>query len=90
MPLTVSQFAGSNLSTEGGAGSFLQQVLQWLNHGQPLYMLLYAAGIIFFCFFYTAVVFNPEETAGQSEEKWWFSFPVFVRARIQRIIWITC
>src|SRR3546814_213163 len=32
-------------------------------HGQPLYMSLYAAGIIFFCFFYVAVVFNPEETA---------------------------
>ena len=42
-------------------------VMGWLNiniaHGQPLYMLLYGAGIIFFCFFYTAVVFNPEETA---------------------------
>ena len=34
-----------------------------LHHGAPLYMGLYAAGIIFFCFFYTAVVFNPEETA---------------------------
>lgn len=35
----------------------------YLQHGQPLYMLLYAIGIIFFCFFYTAIVFNPEETA---------------------------
>jgi preprotein translocase subunit SecY len=34
-----------------------------LGHGQPLYMLLYAGGIIFFAFFYTAIVFNPEETA---------------------------
>ena len=35
----------------------------FLAHGQPLYMSLYAIGIVFFCFFYTAVVFNPEETA---------------------------
>jgi preprotein translocase subunit SecY len=34
-----------------------------LQHGSPLYMTLYALGIIFFAFFYTAVVFNPEETA---------------------------
>ena len=34
-----------------------------LGHGQPLYMLLYASGIIFFAFFDTAIVFNPEETA---------------------------
>ena len=35
----------------------------YLQHGQPLYMALYAILIVFFCFFYTAVVFNPEETA---------------------------
>ena len=34
-----------------------------LQHGSPLYLALYAAGIIFFCFFYTAVQFNSEETA---------------------------
>jgi preprotein translocase subunit SecY len=34
-----------------------------LQHGRPLFMLLYGALIIFFCFFYTSVVFNPEETA---------------------------
>ena len=34
-----------------------------LQHGRPLFMVLYAAAIIFFCFFYTSVVFNPEETA---------------------------
>ena len=34
-----------------------------LGHGQPLYMLLYAALIVFFAFFYTAVVFNPTDTA---------------------------
>ncbi len=62
MPLTVTQFAGET-NTDSTAGGFMQQVLQYLAHGQPLYMALYAAGIIFFCFFYTAVVFNPEETA---------------------------
>lgn len=63
LPLTITQFAGNSLDTSSGAGGFLQQILQYLQHGQPLYMTLYAAGIIFFCFFYTAVVFNPEETA---------------------------
>ena len=63
LPLTITQFAGNSLDTSSGSGGFLQQVLQYLQHGQPLYMTLYAAGIIFFCFFYTAVVFNPEETA---------------------------
>jgi preprotein translocase subunit SecY len=36
---------------------------QYLQQGQPLFLLLYGAGIVFFTFFYTAVVFNPEETA---------------------------
>ena len=63
LPLTITQFAGTNLDTSTSAGGFMQQVLQYLQHGQPPYMTLYAVGIIFFCFFYTAVVFNPEETA---------------------------
>lgn len=63
LPLTITQFAGNSLDTESGFGGTIQTVLQYLQHGQPLYMALYAAGIIFFCFFYTAVVFNPEETA---------------------------
>jgi preprotein translocase subunit SecY len=62
-PLTVTQFAGNNLDTSTTWGSILQGLNQTLQHGQPLYMTLYALGIIFFCFFYTAVVFNPEETA---------------------------
>src|SRR5690606_37752828 len=41
----------------------VQTLNQYLQHGAPLYMGLYAAGILFFTFFYTAVVFNPEETA---------------------------
>jgi preprotein translocase subunit SecY len=44
-------------------GQVIVTLNQYLGHGKPLYMLLYAAGIIFFAFFYTAVVFNPEETA---------------------------
>ena len=58
LPLTVAQFLGK----EGGP-DWLISVTTALQHGAPLYMALYAAGIIFFSFFYTAVVFNPEETA---------------------------
>jgi preprotein translocase subunit SecY len=63
LPLTITQFAGNSLDPESGVGGSFSTVLQYLQHGQPLYMTLYAIGIIFFCFFYTAVVFNPEETA---------------------------
>ena len=63
MPLTISQFAGQRIQGESAWGDFIITLNQWLAHGTPLYMSLYAAGIIFFCFFYTAVVFNPEETA---------------------------
>jgi len=63
MPLTITQFAGQRVSGESAWGDFVIGLNQYLAHGTPLYMSLYAAGIIFFCFFYTAVVFNPEETA---------------------------
>lgn len=63
LPLTITQFAGSSLSTDTAMGSFVVTLNQYLGHGKPLYMALYAAGIIFFCFFYTAIVFNPEDTA---------------------------
>ncbi len=63
LPLTITQFAGTSVSTETTGGQVLQTVIQYLQHGQPLYMALYAAGIIFFCFFYTAIVFNPEDTS---------------------------
>jgi preprotein translocase subunit SecY len=59
-PATLSQWFG------GGAGSemhWLTRVSLWLSPGQPLYVSLFAAAIIFFCFFYTAIVFNPKETA---------------------------
>jgi preprotein translocase subunit SecY len=63
LPLTITQFAGNSLSPDSTMGSFVVSLNQYLGHGKPLYMALYAAGIIFFCFFYTAVVFNPEETS---------------------------
>ncbi len=58
MPLTVAQFAG-----QGSQNDMVLTVTNALQHGSPLYMGLYGLGIAFFCFFYTAVVFNPEETA---------------------------
>ncbi|OSZ64549.1 preprotein translocase subunit SecY [Sphingomonas sp. IBVSS1] len=59
MPLTVAQF----FSQQGNMPEWLTTVTTALQHGAPLYMFLYAAGIVFFSFFYTAVVFNPDETA---------------------------
>ncbi len=43
--------------------AWLQSIVVLLGHGKPAFILLYAGGIMFFCFFYTAIVFNPEETA---------------------------
>ena len=63
LPLTITQFAGNSVSPDTAVGSFVISLNQYLAHGKPVYMLLYAAGIIFFSFFYTAVVFNPEETS---------------------------
>jgi preprotein translocase subunit SecY len=63
LPLTITQFAGKSLSPDSATGGFVVALNQYLSHGKPLYMALYAAGIIFFSFFYTAVVFNPEETS---------------------------
>lgn len=58
IPATISGFAGA-----AGTGGWLGTVGRALGHGQPLYMLMYAAMIVFFAYFYTAVVFNPQETA---------------------------
>ncbi|MBS0481520.1 MAG: preprotein translocase subunit SecY [Proteobacteria bacterium] len=63
LPLTITQFAGNSVSPDSTMGSFIVTLNQYLGHGKPAYMILYALGIIFFSFFYTAVVFNPEETA---------------------------
>ena len=49
---------------EGASGlTWLKDVAATLHPGQPIYTLLYTSAIIFFCFFYTALVFNPKETA---------------------------
>ncbi len=63
LPLTISSFGADSLDTESTFGGAIVTLNQYLAPGQPIYLSLYAIGIIFFCFFYTAVVFNPEETA---------------------------
>jgi preprotein translocase subunit SecY len=59
LPLTVAGFYGSS----AGAPTWLQTVMAYIGHGKPLYIVLYCALIVFFAFFYTAIVFNPDETA---------------------------
>ena len=56
LPITFSNFGFSDTETFIDISSLFAQ-------GKPLYMLLYASGIIFFSFFYTSIVFNPKETA---------------------------
>jgi preprotein translocase subunit SecY len=63
MPLTVLQWMGNRATAEGGASDWLITVTSFLQHGSTAYEALYAIGIAFFCFFYTAVQFNSEETA---------------------------
>jgi preprotein translocase subunit SecY len=57
LPVTVANF------NTGGGPDWLTAVTAALGHGQPLYIALYIALIVFFAFFYTAVVFNPKDTA---------------------------
>jgi preprotein translocase subunit SecY len=59
-PGTLASWFGQG---EGMVADFLQEVSIAISPGQPLYVMLLAAAIIFFCFFYTALVFNPRETA---------------------------
>jgi preprotein translocase subunit SecY len=63
LPVTITQLAGNSVAGESTMGDIVIQLNQYLAHGKPVYLLLYGLGIVFFCFFYTAVVFNPEETA---------------------------
>ncbi|KKB77356.1 preprotein translocase subunit SecY [Devosia limi DSM 17137] len=58
LPATIASFAA-----QGNAPQWLQVVTAMLGRGQPLYLALFAFFIIFFAFFYTAIVFNPTETA---------------------------
>ena len=57
LPTTVASFNAQNLP------SWLEVIVTYLSRGQPMYLVVYAALIIFFTFFYTSIVFNPEETA---------------------------
>lgn len=57
-PATLAGWFGS-----GENMSWLKDIGSTLSPGQPLYVILYATAIVFFCFFYTALVFNPKETA---------------------------
>lgn len=58
LPVTVANFT----QAQGGTG-VLATIATYLGHGRPLYMATYVALIVFFAFFYTAIVFNPTETA---------------------------
>ena len=65
-------FASSLLMLPATVNNFSQNMPHWLqtisfslSHGQPLYMVVYAGLMAFFCFFYTAIVFNPKDTADQ-------------------------
>jgi len=58
LPLTIVNFTGA-----ANQGGIMSQIVSYLQHGQPLYMLLYGGLIVFFAFFYTAIVFNPQENA---------------------------
>jgi len=63
LPATVAGFSNAeNLPEWAGV------ILAALGHGQPMYMLLYALLIGFFAFFYTAIVFNPQDTADQLKQ----------------------
>lgn len=57
-PATLAGWFG-----QGEGMRWLQDLSAAISPGQPLYVMLYAAGIVFFCFFYTAIVFDPRETA---------------------------
>lgn len=58
LPLTIVNFTGA-----ASGGGIMSQIVSYLQHGQPLYMLMYGGLIVFFAFFYTAIVFNPQENA---------------------------
>ncbi len=63
MPLTILQWAGSRSTGEEGSSDWLITASTYLQSGSPAYLALYGIGIAFFCFFYTAVQFNSEETS---------------------------
>ena len=58
LPATIANWFSS-----GESMSWLKDIASTLSPGQPVYVMLYASAIVFFCFFYTALVFNSRETA---------------------------
>lgn len=65
LPATVMSWFGRSGSPDGGSwiSRIMTDIATKLSPGEPIYVLIYAGFIIFFCFFYTALVFNPKETA---------------------------
>src|SRR5262249_58211211 len=57
LPITVAQFS------QGAGPDWLNAIVASLGRGQPLYLAIYVGLIVFFAFFYTAIVFNPQDTA---------------------------
>ncbi len=58
IPVTIAGFAANNQDM-----GWLGTITAYIGHGRPAYIVLYVSLIVFFCFFYTAIVFNPTETA---------------------------
>ena len=63
MPITILQWAGSGASPDSGASDWLITISTYLQPGSTAYLAMYGVFIAFFCFFYTAVQFNSEETS---------------------------
>ncbi len=68
-PLTISNFVG-----QADESSILETISMYLGHGKPLYILSYVILIVFFCFFYTAIIFNVDETAENLKKNGGFIF----------------
>ncbi|MBC3930877.1 MULTISPECIES: preprotein translocase subunit SecY [Undibacterium] len=62
-PATITSWFTKGAESSGGFITFLKDLAASMAPGEPIHALLYAAAIIFFCFFYTALVFNSKETA---------------------------
>lgn len=61
--LAPATIAGFNATKNTNSSSILEVVIRYLSHGQPLYIVCFIGLIVLFSFFYTSVIFNPEETA---------------------------
>ena len=77
-PATIVSWFGD--STSSGV-TWVKDVASTLQPGQPIYTVIYASAIIFFCFFYTALVFNPKETADNLKKS-----GAFVPASVRRSV----